>query len=412
VAQEVLPQEVVNDVAFISELGLDGSLRHTLGVAPLVMSVSSQDVVVAYSDAEEAALVQSHTLRAVPTLLQVVQCLLKESPWPDVPEAMLQQVPTVMADLSDVRGQQFARHALEIAAAGHHHLLMVGSPGSGKSMLAKRLPGLLPPLAPHEALQATLIRSAAGVGRDDLVSDKPPFRAPHHSVSMVAMVGGGSSHMRPGEISLASGGVLFLDEMGEFPPSVLDALRQPLEDGVIQLSRARRSVEMPARFILVGASNPCPCGETKQDLCTCSPSMIQRYVRRFSGPILDRFDLRIIMHPPSVEELITSTPAESTAVVAERVRCARQIAYGRQGCLNADIASEVLDEVAPLSDAAKSHLHESLERGQLSGRGYHRVRRVARTIADLQSPSEVIDVQHVVSALQMRGNVTSKMVMQ
>jgi magnesium chelatase family protein len=411
VAQELLPQEVVNECAFIGELGLDGSLRHTLGVAPLVMSVSSREVVVAFGDAEEAALVQPRVLRAVPSLSEVVQCLLGESPWRDMPDAVVQKAVTAVPDLADVRGQSFARRALEVAAAGHHHLLMVGSPGSGKSMLAKRLSGLLPSLSHHDALQAALVRSAAGVGRDDLVSDAPPFRAPHHSVSMVAMVGGGTAQMRPGEISLASGGVLFLDEMGEFAPSVLDALRQPLEDGVIRLSRARGSVEMPARFILVGASNPCPCGETRLDLCTCTPSMIQRYVRRFSGPILDRFDLRIMMHPPSVDDLVATTPGESSAVVAKRVRDARQRAFDRQGCLNADISSEMLDDVAPLSNGAKSYVHDALSRGQLSGRGYHRVRRVARTLSDLASDDDLISEEHVTNALQMRVNVTSKTVM-
>jgi magnesium chelatase family protein len=197
VAQELLPQSAVNECAFIGELGLDGSLRHTMGVAPLVMSVASREVVVAHADAEEAALIQPHILRAVPTLREVVECLLGNIPWPVVPTGVLQFPVRAIADMSDVRGQSFARQALEVAAAGHHHMLMVGSPGSGKSMLAKRMPGLLPALSHHEALQAAIVRSAAGVGRDDLVSDVPPFRAPHHSVSMVAMVGGGSAHMRP-----------------------------------------------------------------------------------------------------------------------------------------------------------------------------------------------------------------------
>lgn len=217
--------------------------------------------------------------------------------------------------------------------------------------------------------------------------------------------------MRPGEISLASGGVLFLDEMGEFAPSVLDALRQPLEEGVIRLSRARGSVEMPARFILIGASNPCPCGEVKPQLCTCSPSMIQRYVRRFSGPLLDRFDIRIMMHRPSVDELTDVAPGESSAVIAQRVVRARDIAIARQGCLNADIPSEVLDDVAPLSEGAKQRLHDALSRATLSGRGYHRVRRVARTIADLQGAPAMVAVEHVEAALSMRHDVMTKTVM-
>ena len=410
VAQELLPQSAVNECAFIGELGLDGSLRHTMGVAPLVMSVASREVVVAQADAEEAALIQPHILRAVPTLREVVECVLGNMPWPDVPTGVLQFPVRAIADMSDVRGQSFARRALEVAAAGHHHMLMVGSPGSGKSMLAKRLPGLLPALSHHEALQAAIVRSAAGVGHDDLVSDVPPFRAPHHSVSMVAMVGGGSAHMRPGEISLASGGVLFLDEMGEFAPSVLDALRQPLEDGVIRLSRARGSVEMPARFILIGASNPCPCGEVNPRLCTCSPHMIQRYVRRFSGPLLDRFDIRIMMNRPSAEDLVDEQPAEPSAAMAQRVSHARDVALARQGCLNADIPSEILDEVAPLSEGARDCLHHALSRATLSGRGYHRVRRVARTIADLKGAPEAVSIEHVELALQLRHDVMAKTV--
>lgn len=411
VAQEILPQSALDGRAFIGELGLDGTLRHTTGIAPLVMSVAQHEVVVSYADANEAAMVQPQKLFAARTLCETVECLLGEASWPELPEAFATEMVHTLSDLSDVRGQDLARRALEVAAIGHHHMLMVGSPGSGKSMLAKRLPGILPPLTQQEALSAALVRSAAGVPVANLVSQVPPFRAPHHSVSMVAMVGGGTAHMRPGEVSLASGGVLFLDEMGEFAPTVLDALRQPLEDGVVHVARARGAVVMPARFILLGASNPCPCGETNPQQCTCTPSMVQRYLRRFSGPLLDRFDIRVLMERPSVNELVDNTPAESSAVVAARVMRARNIAYERQGCLNADISGDALDEVAPLTDKAKKHLHDALAKGALSGRGYHRVRRVARSIADRHDAPDVVTEEHVIAALQMRDNVVSKMVM-
>ena len=411
VAQEVIPQAALDDRAFLGELGLDGTLRHTTGITPLVMSVAEREVVVALADASEAAMVQPRMLRVATTLQEVVECLLGESVWPDAPDVNIAANGVIVPDLSDVRGQDFARRALEIAAAGHHHILMMGSPGSGKSMLAKRMPGILPPLTQPEALSAAIVRSAAGVPATELVSHVPPFRAPHHSVSMVAMVGGGTAHMRPGEVSLASGGVLFLDEMGEFAPTVLDALRQPLEDGVVRVARARGAVTMPARFILIGASNPCPCGEMNPQLCTCAPSMTQRYLRRFSGPLLDRFDIRVVMERPSVEALVDNTPAESSYVVAQRVLRAREVAYARQGCVNADMSPEDLDKFAPLSALAKEKLHDVLSKGELSGRGYHRVRRVARTIADVNGAPDVLHVDHVIAALQMRHNIMSRLAM-
>jgi len=236
---------------------------------------------------------------------------------------------------------------------------------------------------------------------------RAPYRAPHHSSSMVSMVGGGTALMRPGEISLASNGVLFLDELGEFAPSVLDALRQPLEQGIVRLARARTSVVMPAKFLLVAATNPCPCGEGTPGVCTCDDAARARYLRRFSGPLLDRFDLRVAVSRPNTNELLSPERGESTSEVAKRVANARQIAFARFKCANSALTREQLDAVAPLSKKAEQRLRRELEAGHLTGRGYHRVRRVARTVADLNGAPEVVDDAHLNLALMMRVDLAS-----
>jgi len=275
-------------------------------------------------------------------------------------------------------------------------------------MLAARLPGLLPKLDRPDALLATRVRSAAGLGLggQGLVV-QPPFRAPHHGASLVSLVGGGSAWMRPGEISMAHGGVLFLDEMGEFPASVLDALRQPLEEGVVRVCRARASVTFPARFLLIGATNPCPCGEGgPQTPCRCRAGTRTRYSRRLSGPLLDRFDLRVMVRRPDVEALLGGRPGESTAAVAERVAAARMRARERRVRCNAELPTARLDEVAPLDPGATSLLEHRLRTGTLSARGLHRVRRVARTLADLAECSHVGE-DHVCLALGLRAEVVA-----
>ena len=270
-------------------------------------------------------------------------------------------------------------------------------------MLAQRLPGLLPPLEHAVALQTTMIHSAAGLPLPGGLVRSPPLRSPHHTASLVAMVGGGTAAMRPGEVSLSNGGVLFLDELGEFQPGVLDGLRQPLEEGVVRVTRARASVELPARFQLVAAMNPCPCGASGQPgACQCGDATRLRYLRRVSGPLLDRFDLRLEVTRPAVDELLGAPAGEPTAVVAERVRAARRVAHERGYGLSSAIPAPMLDEVAPITKAARLVLRRELEAERLSGRGLHRVRRVARTLADVHGASGEIDEQWVLTALNLR----------
>ena len=412
VANDVVKQDSVRNIAFIAELGLDGSLRPVSGMAPLVAAVGHMKVVVGETGARESLLARPPHLQPMRTLTDVVRALQGEEPWPTWHAPELEVSRDEVPDLSDVRGQKLARLALEVSASGMHHMLMVGPPGAGKSMLAKRLPGLLPRLTDEEAFACAMVRSAAGLPLTENVASSAPFRAPHQSISLVGMVGGGSSGMKPGELTLASNGVLFLDEMGEFAPTVLDALRQPLEDGVVRIARATSSVTMPANALLVAATNPCPCGGDDRGACSCAASARERYVRRFSGPLLDRFDLRVHLTRPSTTELTSSQPGESSAEVAERVCRVRELSLARQGVLNAAITAEMLDQVAPLTVDAMNVLRHRLDHGVLTGRGYHRVRRVARTLADMNGCTGAIDAQWVEMALTLRTKVETGMVFQ
>jgi len=403
-ASDQLPGQALSQLEFLGELALTGEVRPILGALPAILAArqAGRQLILPEANGEEASLLPEAQVLTCRHLLQLCAALSGGTPLPRPHAAAELPLATYHGDLQDVIGQQVGKRALEIAASGQHHLLLIGPPGTGKSMLASRLAGLLPPLNDTEAQQTAAIHSIGGLMPDHHAWRRRPYRAPHHTASAVALVGGGSQP-KPGEISLAHNGILFLDELTEFERKVLDSLREPLESGNITISRASRQVEFPARFQLVAAMNPSPCGHAEGPQRRASPEQILRYLSKLSGPFLDRFDLAVEIPPLPPGSL--SRPAErgdSSEQIRERVARTRALQLQRAGKLNAELDSRDLDHYCPLSESDSQFLESAIHKLGLSLRAWHKILRVARTLADMeQSPQ--IRRQHLAEALGYRA---------
>lgn len=406
-ALDVIPTDKVSETVALGELSLDGTLVPVLGALPAAMAAATENKALfcPHACGAEAAWVDQAAVYAPRSLAEALRHFTGQSPLPTA-QAGEVVTPAQARDFADVKGQEKAKRALEIAATGRHHLLMVGTPGSGKSMLAARLPGILPPLSPAEALETSMIHSLAGLLSDGGINRARPFREPHHTASMAAIVGGGRG-AKPGEISLAHNGVLFMDEFPEYPRTVLETLRQPIETGEVVVARANAHVCYPCRVMLVAAANPCKCGYLTDANRACArvPICGEEYMSRISGPLMDRFDLRIEVPPVAFSDLDLPQSGEPSAQVAARVAQGRAVQAARfEGTsmrINADLEGSALEEVATPDADGKDLLLRVAERFGLSARGYHRVLRVARTIADLDGAADVRK-PHVAEAVGYR----------
>lgn len=407
-ALEIIPHDITQSVVALGELSLDGKLVPVNGALPAAMTAASEGFGLLCPEAcgKEAAWVSDARVIAAKTLGDVVRHFTGQVP---IAQAVPGEIATTpgIKDLSEVKGQERAKRALEIAAAGRHHLIFIGTPGSGKSMLAQRLPGILPPMTPMEALETSMIHSVAGLLDEGGISRDRPFRDPHHTSSMAAIIGGGRL-AKPGEVSLAHNGVLFMDEFPEYQRNVLETLRQPIETGEVMISRANAHIRYPCRFMLIAAANPCKCGylSDPERACARVPKCGDDYLGRISGPLMDRFDLRIDVPPVAYTDLDLPANGEKSETVAARVAAAQAVQQTRFADRpdmrsNADAAGEALEEIASPDPEGRDLLLRAAERFSLSARGYHRVMRVARTIADLDH-SDAVRRPHIAEAIGFR----------